>query len=654
MKLQQLALIFLIIIVPISLVLSMYTGNNIDVIQTQSDYDEILLTAINDAVNAYQMNTLRNGYSTVNDSKIRDITASVNSFFTSLALGMGSSGYSKEDMEPYIPALLFTLYDGYYLYGDYQNIASINDGVQNYSTLNSNQLSSQSGIKPFIYYTCEYQGSGKFDIVINYTLDNYITVMGTDTDGNIVNMSGYLVNSNDINISGDTVTAHGIQIEPEILGEYIVAIDTVTRADNPNATEYKSNNPEYFQYIYYNNQKYYIDEKYNSDSNVDNKNRVSSTHVTYTANDGTEKGIDLFRLNNNLRVYLNENEANSLARYLGLENYTQIDSSNFKDRSAINYYKNAKEFSNKFIQLFNNASSLKIVTESFNNQLNYTAYNEETGEEVPVHSRYDYMDDLKSVFDITDPDNDPETESSLFNEHRMDVIISSIESNLLSIIANFNIHHNSGFEFSLPILSEEDWYTITNNITVVSFMQGIPIGNYKYYSNYKLVTNTKNKEFVSRDSIILRTKETGIRNTDINGTYHNPRCLDLNGYGTETVDNSNLIGYNLIDYQQQMTSYDVVDPSSHQTTDTLVFYYYPHSGSGAYECVIGREDVLFTSDNLIKGTGFKSPNDAYDNTNPSQYEGAVPNESVRKAYITALAREKNSLYKVSEYFNNYN
>ena len=653
MKLQQLAVIFVIIVLPISLVLSMYTDNNIDVIEAQADYDSILLTATNDAVNAYQMNTLRNGYSTINDSKIRDISASVNSFFNSLASGLGSSGYSKEDLESYVPALLFTLYDGYYLYGDYQNIVTLNGGVQNYSNLNSNQLSSQSGIKPFIYYTCEYQGANKFDIVINYTLDNYITVMGTDTDGNIVNMSGYLVNTNNINVNGDSVTAHGIQIEPEILGEYIVAIDTVPKADNPNATEYKSNNPEYFQYIYYNNQKYYIDEKYNSDSNVDNKNRVSSTHVTYTSDDGTEKGIDLFRLNNNLRVYLNENEANTLATFLGLDNFTQINSSNFIDKSAINYYKNAKEFSNKFIQLFNNASSLKIVTESFNNQLNYTAYNEETDGQVPIHSRYDYMDDLKSVFDITDPDNDPETESSLFNEHRMDVIISSIESNLLSIISNFNIHYNSGFEFSLPVLSEEDWYTITNNITVVSFLQGIPIGNYKYFSNYSIATNTKNKEFVSRDSIILRTKETGIRNTDINGSYHNPRCLDLNGYGTETVDNSNLIGYNIIDYQQQMTSYDVVDPSSHITTDTLVFYYYPHSGSGAYECVIGREDILFTSDNLINGTGFESMSDAYDNANPSQYEGAVPNENVRKAYITALAREKNSLYKVSEYFNNY-
>ena len=91
MKLQQLAVIFVIIVLPISLVLAMYTDNNIDVLKTQAEYNDILLTATNDAVKAYQMNTLRNGYSTVNDSKIRDISASVNSFFNSLASGLGSS-----------------------------------------------------------------------------------------------------------------------------------------------------------------------------------------------------------------------------------------------------------------------------------------------------------------------------------------------------------------------------------------------------------------------------------------------------------------------------------------------------------------------------------------------------------------------------------
>ena len=635
MKLQQLAVIFVIIVLPISMVLAMYTDNNISVLEAQADYNDILLTATNDAVQAYQLNTLRNGYSTVNDSKIRDITASVNSFFNSLASGMGSSGYRREDLEPYIPAMLFTLYDGYYLYGDYQNAVTINNGKQNYSTDNSNQLSSQSGIKPFIYYTCEYTGSGNFDIVINYTLDNYITVMGTASDGTVVNRSGYLINPNrvsNIDDTNGTLTAYEITIEPEILGEYLVAIDTVPK-EGQTGTEYVARQPEYFQYVYYNNQKYYIDTKYNNSSNTDNPSRVSST---YTEN------VNLFRLNNNLRVYLTETEANGLAQFLGLDDYTQITTDNFKDRSAFKYYKEAQEFSNFFVNLVNGQSNIEVVTETYNNQLNYTALNTETGEEVPVHSRATY--EIADVFNITATDNDPETESSLFNEHRMDVIISSIESNLMSIIANFNIHNNSGFEFSLPVLSEDDWYKITNNVTVVSFMQGIPIGNYKYYSNYVIVANTLSKEFVSRDGIILRETESGVRETDTNGIYHNPRCLTLN-----TDDPSNLTGYNVIDYEQQLTSYDEVDPSSHATVQTLSFYYYPHSGSGAYECVIGKQDILFSTDNLILGTAFSSQNDAYEGSTTR-----TPGNNVRKAYITALAREKYALYKISDYFNLYN
>lgn len=635
MKLQQLAVIFVIIVLPISLVLAMYTDNNIDVLKKQAEYNDMLLTATNDAVKAYQMNTLRNGYSTVNDSKIRDISASVNSFFNSLASGMGSSGYKKEDLEPYIPALLYTLYDGYYLYGDYQNVVTINNGKQNYSTENSTELTSKSGVKPFIYYTCEYTGSGKFDIVINYTLDNYITVMGTDADGNIVNRSGYLINPDTVNINGANLTAHGVAIEPETVGEYIVAIDTVQKSDGTTGTEYVSREPEYFQYVYYNNQKYYIDTKYNDANNTDNASRQSSTYT----------GVNIFRLNNNLRVYLTETEANGLAQFLELGDYTQINTNNFLDNSAYNYYKNAKEFSEFFIDLFSGQNNIKVVTDTYNNQLNYTALNTETGEEVPVHTRAEY--NISDVFNIKANDNDPEAEDSLFNEHRMDVIISSIESNLLSIISNFNIHNNSGFEFSLPVLSEEDWYKITNNVTVVSFMQGLPIGNYKYYSNYSIVANTLNKEFVSRDSIILRERETGKRNNDRNGIYHNPRCLTLND-----ENSSNLVGYNIIDYQQQLASYDEIDSTTYEQT-TLTFYYYPHSGSGAYECIIGKDEILYTTDNLILGTGFHSTNDAYEDEGTSEYEGRKPSENIRKAYITALAREKYNLYKVSDYFNNY-
>ena len=578
MKLQQLAVVFIIIVLPIALVLSEYTNQNIEVLNKQAEYDNILLTSTYDAVRAFQMNTLNNGYSTINDSKIRDISASVNSFYNSLATSLGSSGYKLEDLQGYIPALLFTMYDGYYLYGDYQNIVTLEekDGKlkQKYSTKNSNELISTNGIKPYIYYTCEYKDSNQFDIIVNYTLDNYISVMGKDKTGEVVNKSGYLINPSSVMRDGSgKITAHGIEIKPEKLGEYIIILDA--GIETTNLTPYNNGKPTYYQYVYYNHQKYYYDP--NPETRAKSYN----------------DGINFFRLNNNLRTYLNENEANSLAKYIlgNSANYTQLNETNFIDQSAYRYYNDALDFSNYIINDLFKGVNYDVVTESYNNQLNYTK-TQGNGQTIPIHARTNY--NVRDVFKI-DNNNDPEAEESTFNEHRMDVIISSIESNLMSIIANFNIHQNSGYEFSLPVMSEEEWYKITNNITVVSFMQGLPIGKFKYYSNYSVVANTKNKEFVSRDSIILREEESGNKDTDKNGVYHNPRCEQVNN------DKSNkLIGYSNVDYEQQTVSYDVRDDSFNSITK--MFYYYPHSGSGAYECIIGKDEMDFSSDNILLGT----------------------------------------------------
>lgn len=526
-----------------------------------------------------------------------------------------------QDLQGYIPAILFTMYDGYYLYGDYQNMVSIKDNKQEYSTQNSQSLETTNGVKPYIYYSCEYKNvsAGNFDIVVNYTLDNYITIMGKDSRGNIVNRSGYLINPatvQNINDTNSTLTTHGVTISPESLGEYIEAIDTVKNPSG-NGTVFGPTNVTYYNYVYYNNQKYYIDTVNTND---------------YLSNLSSYNGIRIFRLNNNLRVYINANEAQGLASYLGYGSYNDINANNYLDKSAFKYYKEAKEFSEFVINLFN-SQNIQIVTESYNNQLEYTTTR--NGDTEKVHSRYNY--NASDIFNINN-NNDPEAEDSIFNEHRMDVIISSIESNLMNIISNFNIHQNSGYEFALPVMTEDDWYKIANNISIVTFMQGLPIGNFKYYSDYTVVANTKNKEFVSRDSIILRERETGNRAVDTNGIYHNPRCEKLNDQNP-----SNLVGYNNIDYEQQIVSYN---PSYGKETITL--YYYPHTGAGGYECVIGREDVLFSSDNLMLGTGFHSLNDA-----GSTKEGKLPSINIRTAYVTALAREKYNLYKVNRYFEDY-
>ena len=117
MKIQHLAIIFIIIILPISMVISYYVNAQIKTIQQQELYDSKLVTATYDSVRSFQLNTINNMYSSVSDSKIRDIEAGISSFFNSLGTELGATGYNREDLSSFIPAILYTMYDGYYIYG---------------------------------------------------------------------------------------------------------------------------------------------------------------------------------------------------------------------------------------------------------------------------------------------------------------------------------------------------------------------------------------------------------------------------------------------------------------------------------------------------------------------------------------------------------
>ena len=62
MKLQHLSVIFVIIILPIVIVVSVYTNNLIKVADTKAEYDKILMNSTYDAVRAYQLNTFSNSF----------------------------------------------------------------------------------------------------------------------------------------------------------------------------------------------------------------------------------------------------------------------------------------------------------------------------------------------------------------------------------------------------------------------------------------------------------------------------------------------------------------------------------------------------------------------------------------------------------------
>ena len=98
MKLQGLAIIFIIIILPISLVFASYTQSRVETVSLQTTYDSKLNDATHDALKAYQLNSFTNDTGSLANSKIRDIEASVNTFFNSLSSNFGSLRIYKNNI----------------------------------------------------------------------------------------------------------------------------------------------------------------------------------------------------------------------------------------------------------------------------------------------------------------------------------------------------------------------------------------------------------------------------------------------------------------------------------------------------------------------------------------------------------------------------
>ena len=99
MKIQSLAVIFIIIILPISVVMASYTQNRVETLRLQTSYDSKLNDSTHDALKAYQLNSFASETSSISDERMRDIKASANTFFNSLASNFATLGYTKSTLQ---------------------------------------------------------------------------------------------------------------------------------------------------------------------------------------------------------------------------------------------------------------------------------------------------------------------------------------------------------------------------------------------------------------------------------------------------------------------------------------------------------------------------------------------------------------------------
>lgn len=507
MKIQSLAIMFIILILPISLVLASYTQTRVETLSLQTRYDSKLKDATYDALKAYQLNSLNSDTSDLANAKIRNIEASVNTFFNTMSTNFSSLGYTKETLQNYIPALVYTMYDGYYIYTPFKNTLSgetqgiVADGEKLY------------GLKPYVYYSCRYK-KGNIDVVITYSLDNYIQIQGT-IDGKTVSKYGYLLERLDKpDVNSDNITYKGNNIDTETsLFEY-VCVEGQTK---------------YLQYAKINGVKYYLDN-----------GEVFSVlkGKKYLANN--IKPVDI-QYNNNAKKYYKE--AYDLKDFICRNRLDELKTDDIVDENGqkSTYYKVDKIF------------------------------------------------DFENI----------ESETSNFNTHRIDVIKNSIERNLSIAISNFNNYSGASTNFQMPKLKDSDWDKIMDNISIISFMQGINIGG-KVYNGYSIITNTKNEDVVMDDSIYIQKDDN---------TFH--RVTE------EGLSTTNIVGIYNVNLERR---------SGEDNQGNTIYYFpaFPENGTLSYDSIVTQNKVL---DQDIK---------EYLNNN---------NNNLAKVYYTALGRERYGLYR---------
>lgn len=612
MKLQNMTVIFIIIMIPIILVVSYYIGLQINTITMQKDYTVKLQTAAKDSIQALEINTVEwnSASSNLADSKRRDVLAAINTFTTSLANGMGIGGAGKGRIQTYIPAIVYTMYDGYYIYSAslMKDQDTDKDGLTQFNadgTIKSNEKSYQYILKPYSPYSARYANEN-VDVTVNYTLDNYIRVYGT-VNGEYQTKEGYLVvcdddagvrvNKNGGSISG--ITYRGATIKPEALTEQVYTDEGVK--------EYQYIYDQYDNKLYWDGSKYFSVDKNNKkvylqnalpegDAGFSITNRFRKISIPMYDNREDEwtvqKVFQILNPGGGYKFYY-ENQSGAFVEFTSVEN---IDGSDNKKLAGVEVEKD-KDFS-----AINYCVESYVFTKWVTKNLGSITVGDMKS---PTVGQYNNVDNAKNknIFAINpsnnpDPENDVAYATSVLAQHKKDIIINTIEKNLSQATAQAQAM-NLNYEYRLPQLSYDEWEQALSNISIIAFMQGMPIG-LKYYNNYAIATSTLNKEFVDPDELYFAGKDDQY--------YHQRQCEQATG--------SDYVGYRSIDYVAK--SYE---KSDNGTTSTK--YYYPHANSTnseleCYYCLVNRSTYK----------------------NNGRWKGNLLYKNWSDSYYNALARER--------------
>ncbi len=225
-----------------------------------------------------------------------------------------------------------------------------------------------------------------------------------------------------------------------------------------------------------------------------------------------------------------------------------------------------------------------------------------------------------------------EEKDSNFNDHRLKIIKHCIESELMKTINNFNTFSTSSNKFQMPKLKETEWDMIYDNISVLTFLQGLNIGG-RIYNGHSVVPNNNNKELVSENDIQF-VSGNKIYDATFSGFVGGGYPLDVekggesHGYAKNTLSRAST--------------------EDRETGVVQYFYRYPLPAGQIDGPWFSYESIVTSQKNNTDLKGFNSIFDYIDSIN---------NNDIRDKYYLALGRERYGMFRVenedfvSEYTN---
>ena len=637
MKVQSLAVIFAIIILPMIIILSYYIHREVDTIALQTAYDTKLIDATHDAMASFELNTANEDLSSVSDALRSIIEASNNTFFNTLATNLGMSNANKSYVQSYVPAILYTLYDGYYIYSPTRvpevkikkDASGVETGEIEYTNEGKMQYRKTDGtyttnleednvyykqdyiLKSYMPYSARYKDETKnYDLTINYTLDNYMSVIGYIGDA-YYSKTGYLIKDNlvseaeAIGLADDSNLMNYNEIDAEekcLSGQYDLKLKINPVAEDGTVTE--------------------ITYTYSPVVDAETGEKLSYKQQKERLN----------KLYENIEEYYNDYRTTKDPELINLIKSTNIECQDIEYRlenlSAIAYYVKAQIFSNWVYENLGD-TGIKIteanLQDEFIRQDLEDNFKSDVFSDLPAFYHDFDTSSTKSIFDKT---QDPENKESDFSLHKYNVIKNSIQYNLNLALSAYD-RMAGEMDIKMPVLDDNDWDKILNNIAIVSFMQGFNCG-LKYYNNYAIVSSTNNEITVLPNEIYYVRKDE--YNTgdlyDVNipegttpdtPTYHRIDCGKL--------DNTE----ELISFRSKEVKYDKIYNKNSGR------YEYDHKSFACYNCIVNSnyEKDIINEDGSI-GKGY-STNIAI---------SALSTEK-KKAYYRAIGKAKENIYKTN-------